>query len=321
LDTHPTQLDPPIIGSSAAIGRLREAIRRLAGVPSNVLVTGESGTGKELVARNLHGLSSRAECPFVPVNCAALNPGILESELFGHGKGSFTGAIQSYAGLFEQADGGTLFLDEIGEIPPSIQAKLLRVLEDREIRRMGTSHVRRVDVRVVSATNVDIDERIERGEFRLDLFYRLGVLALHVPPLRERVSEIPELVAHFINERGYAPRVLSDGALEVLARYPWPGNVRELQNEVERFVVLYPDSPRVTPEMISDRIAQREEAGTLDVNLLYECPLPRAVGYLEENLLRKTLAKTNWNKSRTARELGLSRQGLLKKIKRYGIER
>lgn len=321
METHPPQLDPPIVGSSAAIGRLRDAILRLADVPSNILITGESGTGKELVARNLHGCSPRARGPFVPVNCAALNPGILESELFGHGKGSFTGAIQSYAGLFEQADGGTLFLDEIGEIPASMQAKLLRVLEDREIRRMGTAQVRRVDVRVVSATNVDLDARIEKGEFRLDLYYRLGVLALHVPPLRERVMEIPELIAHFIEERGCVPRALCDESMEILARYGWPGNVRELQNEVERLVVLYPDATKIVPEMISDRIAQREAPGTLDVNLLYECPLPRAVGYLEESLLRKSLARTHWNKSRTAKELGLSRQGLLKKIKRYGIER
>ena len=321
MDPRPIHLDPPIVGSSEAIRRLRLRILKLADAASNILVTGESGTGKELVARNLHTCSSRSDGPFVPVNCAALNPGILESELFGHGKGSFTGAIQSYAGLFEQADGGTLFLDEIGEIPPSIQAKLLRVLEDREIRRMGTSHVRRVDVRVVSATNVDLEPRVDGGDFRLDLYYRLSVLALHVPPLRERMSEIPELVDHFIGERGCAPRKLGDDALEIFSRYAWPGNVRELQNEVERVVVLYPDSSKITPDMISDRIAQREGAGTFDMNLLYDYPLPRAVGYLEENLVRKTLAKTNWNKSQTARELGLSRQGLLKKIKRYGIQR
>ncbi len=304
-----------------AIHRLRESILRLADVLSNVLVTGESGTGKELVARNLHTCSPRSNGPFVPVNCAALNPGILESELFGHGKGSFTGAIQSYAGLFEQADGGTLFLDEIGEIPPSIQAKLLRVLDDREIRRMGTSQVRRVDVRVVSATNVDLETRVDKGDFRLDLYYRLSVLALRVPPLRERVCEIPELVDHFLGEKGCSRRAMDDEVFAILSRHPWPGNVRELENEVERLVVLHPGASEITPVMLSDRIAQRESVGLFDMNLLYEYPLPRAVGYLEESLVRKTLARTNWNKSQTARELGLSRQGLLKKIKRYRIAR
>jgi DNA-binding NtrC family response regulator len=321
LDTLRTRLNPPIVGSSAAVAKLRESILLLADASSSVLITGESGTGKELIARNLHTCGRRSDRPFVPVNCAALNPGILESELFGHGKGSFTGAIQSYAGLFEQADGGTLFLDEIGEIPSFIQAKLLRVLQDREIRRMGTSQVRRVDVRVVSATNVDLDERIEHGKFRLDLYYRLNVLALHVPPLRERFSEIPELIDHFLEERGCPRRTVREEALAILSRYSWPGNIRELENEVERLVVLYPALSEIAPHMLSDRIAKRARAENLDVNLLYESPLPQAVGYLEESLVRKTLARTNWNKSQTARELGLSRQGLLKKIKRYGIVR
>ena len=321
MDSLRTRLNPPIVGSSAAIAKLRDSIVRLADAFSNVLITGESGTGKELVARNLHTCSRRSDHPFVPVNCAALSPGILESELFGHGKGSFTGAIQSYAGLFEQADGGTLFLDEIGEIPAFIQAKLLRVLQDREIRRMGTAQIRRVDVRIVSATNVDLDERIENGKFRLDLYYRLNVLGLRVPPLRERVCEISELIDHFLETRGCPKRTVHDDTLSILSRYSWPGNIRELENEVERLIVLYPDLPEIAPHMLSDRIARRERAELVDVNLLYESPLPRAVGYLEESLVRKTLARTNWNKSQSARELGLSRQGLLKKIKRYGIVR
>jgi two-component system response regulator HupR/HoxA len=321
LDSLRTRLNPPIVGSSAAIAKLRDSILCFADALSNVLITGESGTGKELIARNLHSCSRRSDRPFVPVNCAALNPGILESELFGHGKGSFTGAIQSYAGLFEQADGGTLFLDEIGEIPPFIQAKLLRVLQDREIRRMGTAQVRRVDVRIVSATNVDIDEWIDKGKFRLDLFYRLNVLGLRVPPLRERVCEIAELIDHFLGTRGCARRTIGDETLAVLSRHSWPGNIRELENEVERLVVLYPNAAEIAPHMLSDRIVRRGAAEPVNVNLLYESPLPLAVGYLEESLLRKTLARTNWNKSQTARELGLSRQGLLKKIKRYGIVR
>jgi len=319
LDSLHTRLNPPIVGSSAAIAKLRDLVLRFANAFSNVLITGESGTGKELIARNLHSCSRRSDRPFVPVNCAALSPGILESELFGHGKGSFTGAIQSYAGLFEQADGGTLFLDEIGEIPPFIQAKLLRVLQDREIRRMGTAQIRHVDVRIISATNIDLDEWIDKGRFRLDLYYRLNVLGLRVPPLRERVCEISELIDHFLEIRGCPRRTIHDETLSILSRHTWPGNIRELENEVERLVVLYPDVPEIAPNMLSDRIARRGRAESVNVNLLYESPLPLAVGYLEESLVRKTLARTNWNKSQTARELGLSRQGLLKKIKRYGI--
>ena len=322
LDNTRIKLDPPIVGSSPAIRDLRESILRLADTPSNVLVTGESGTGKELIARNLHTCSRRAGRPFVPVNCAALNPGVLESELFGHGKGSFTGAVHSYAGLFEQAEGGTLFLDEIGEIPLFVQAKLLRVLQDREIRRMGTAHARRVDVRVVSATNADLDERIENGGFRLDLLYRLNVFTLRVPPLRERVTEIPELVDHFLEARGFPRRMpIDEEALALFSRYSWPGNVRELENEVERIAVLHPKAARIEAHMLSDRITHRARAETVDVHLLYDSPLPRAVGYLEESLVRKTLAVTNWNKTQTARRLGVSRQGLLKKIKRYRIVR
>ncbi len=284
------------------------------------MITGESGTGKELIARNLHGLSERFDRPFVAVNCAALATGILESELFGHGKGAFTGAIAAHAGLFEQANGGTLFLDEIGEVPGSIQAKLLRVLQDREVRRMGTATTRYVDVRVVSATNADIEKRIDDGTFRLDLFYRLNVLSIRVPSLRERMADIPELIDHFFALRGIPARRLDPDAVECLSRYRWPGNIRELDNEIERISVLYPRSAVVMAEMLSDRVARKCAAGTFDVGLLCESPLPRAVGYLEENLVRKMLAKNNWNKSKSARELGLSRQGLLKKIKRYGIE-
>ena len=322
MDNTRTRLDPPIVGSSPAIRDLRESVLRLADTPSNVLITGESGTGKELIARNLHTCSRRARQPFVPVNCAALNPGVLESELFGHGKGSFTGAVHSYAGLFEQAEGGTLFLDEIGEIPLFVQAKLLRVLQDREIRRMGTAHARRVDVRIVSATNVDLEERIDNGSFRLDLFYRLNVFTIRVPPLRERVSEIPELVDHFFTARGVPRRMpIGEEALGLFSRYAWPGNVRELENEIERISVLHPKAPAIEPHMLSDRIKRRPRADTVDVQLLYESPLPRAVGYLEESLVRRTLESTNWNKTQSARRLGLSRQGLLKKIKRYGIEK
>ncbi len=294
---------------------------QFADTSASVLITGESGTGKELIARNLHAQSRRSNRSFVAINCAALNPGILESELFGHGRGSFTGAIHSHTGLFEQADGGTLLLDEIGDIPSFVQAKLLRVLQDREVRRMGTSDVRRVNVRVVSATNADLAKRVDDGAFRLDLYYRLNVLAVHAPSLRERVTDIPELIDHFFEIRGFSPPVLHEDALGLLSRYRWPGNVRELDNEIERLAVLHPHAPEITPDMFSERIADGNRTEFFDINLLCESPLPQAVGYLEDSLLRKMLARTNWNKSRSARELGLSRQGLLKKIKRYGITR
>jgi len=296
-------------------------VLRLADASANILITGESGTGKELVARNLHNRSLRALGPFVPVNCAALNPGVLESELFGHGRGSFTGAINAHAGLFEQAENGTLFLDEIGEIPLFIQAKLLRVLQDREVRRMGTAKLRRVDVRIISATNSDLETEVENGRFRLDLFYRLNVVVIAVPPLRERISDIPLLIDHFFEKHGRPVRDVHGDTLSAMARYSWPGNVRELENELERVTAFYPRAAEITPDMLSERVLNGGRRADLDIRLLCETSLPRAVGYLEKSLLEKTLRRTNWNKSRTARELGVSRQGLLKKIKRYGILR
>jgi transcriptional regulator with PAS, ATPase and Fis domain len=284
-----------------------------------VLITGESGTGKELVARNLHSCGFRRGKPFVAVNCAALNPGILESELFGHGRGSFTGAVSSHAGLFEQAHGGTLFLDEIGELPPFIQAKLLRVLQDREVRRMGSEQTKRVDVRVISATNMDLDQGVRDGSFRVDLFYRLNVVHTHVTPLRERPGDILDLIDFFFTSIDRPTPPITEETRDVLLRHQWPGNVRELQNELDRLLALYPDLVEVVPSMLSPRIVRGETDDPLDARVLHDGPLPQAVGYLEENLLRKTLEQTNWNKTKSARKLGLSRQGLLKKIKRYGI--
>ena len=321
MSTPPLQLDPPIIGESRDTVELRRLVMRVADTDATVLVTGESGCGKELVARNLHSLSRRRRGPFVAVNCAALNPGVLESELFGHGKGSFTGAVHSHAGLFEQAEAGTLLLDEIGEIAPFIQAKLLRVLQDREVRRMGGTSTRNIDVRIVAATNANLDEKVRSGAFRTDLFYRLNVVEILVSPLRKHTTDILDLVHHFFRRRRRPFPEVPEATQELFVRYAWPGNVRELENELERLLALHPDIREITPCMLSDRLRQTDRAAALDVNLFYDTPLPKAVGYLEENLLRKTLEKTNWNKSQSARELGLSRQGLLKKIKRYGITR
>lgn len=313
--------DPPIVGTSPSAEGLRDLVLTLAPSDVSVVITGESGVGKEVLARNLHRFSRRRDRPFVSINCAALAPGTLESELFGHSRGAFTGAVRSHAGLFEQADNGTLFLDEIGEIPPFIQAKLLRVLQEQEVRRMGEGSVRRVDVRVISATNADLSRMVADGAFRKDLFYRINVIEAEVRPLRERTEDIAELFAHFFRRRHAGAPELTADALRILHSYSWPGNVRELENELERLTALYGAPNRVTPAMFSARVAE-EAAGTgLDVNVLYDAPLSRAVSYLERNLLEKTLVQTNWNKSQTARRLGLSRQGVLKKIKRYGIRR
>jgi two-component system NtrC family response regulator len=299
--------------------KLVRLIALLSRTDVSVLVTGESGTGKELVARNLHSCGSRSGGPFVAVNCAALNPGVLESELFGHGRGSFTGAVTNHAGFFEQADGGTLFLDEIGELPPFVQAKLLRVLQDGHVRGVGSKGTRPVDVRVLSATNADPERGVREGTFRKDLFYRLNVVHVHLAPLRERPGDILDLIEFFFASNRRRMPVVSYETRELLLQYHWPGNVRELQNELERLVALYPDYHDVTPAMLSSRITRRSSDDPFDMRLLHDGPLPQAVGYLEESLLRKTLDETNWNKSQSARKLGLSRQGLLKKIKRYGI--
>jgi len=309
------------LGESNATLNVRRLIARAAKVDSTVLITGESGVGKEVLARNLHRFSHRCEQPFVTVNCAALSPGILESELFGHSRGSFTGAVRSHAGLFEQANHGTLFLDEIGEIPPFIQSKLLRVLQEREVRRMGEGSVRRVDVRVISATNADLGNMVEEGGFRTDLFYRINVIEADIRPLRERPEDISDLIEHFYRRRGVDAPQLTDESRGVLFRYSWPGNIRELENELERLMALNEAPKRITPGMFSPRVTEETGGTSLDVKVLYDAPLSRAVSYLERNLLKKTLIQTNWNKSKSARQLGLSRQGLLKKIKRYGIDR
>jgi len=315
------RFEPPIVGSSAGAQRLRDLVLTLAASDVSVLITGESGVGKEVLARNLHRFSRRKRGPFVSVNCAALAPGILESELFGHDRGAFTGAIRAHAGLFEQANGGTLFLDEIGETPRQIQAKLLRTLQEGEVRRLGEGGVRRVDVRLLSATNADLGAMVSEGSFRKDLFYRINIIEARVAPLRERAGDLFELIGHFFATRGQDEPAIPDDVRRALESYPWPGNVRELQNELLRITALYGQPTRIVIGMLSERISERGFCTEIDERLLYDAPLPRAVSFLEENLVKKALMRTNWNKSQSARQLGLSRQGLLKKIKRYGIRR
>lgn len=321
MRTPPLRFNPPIVGSSASAARLRDLVLTLSASDVSVLITGDSGVGKEVLARNLHRFSTRRDQPFVPVNCAALSPGILESELFGHSRGAFTGAVRSRAGFFEVAHGGTLFLDEIAEIPLHLQAKLLRVLQEREVTRMGEGSARRVDVRVLTATNGNINKMVDDGSFRKDLFYRINVVEVGIPPLRERPEDIADLVRYFYHRRGLSEPNLTDETSKMLLQYTWPGNIRELQNELERLTALHGVTNTLTPDMFSHRLAEEVGGTKLDVSIFYDAPLARAVSYLEKNLVKKTLIQTNWNKSQTARQLGLSRQGLLKKIKRYGIQR
>jgi len=313
--------DPPIIGSSPAAARLRDLVLTLAGSEVRVLITGESGVGKEVLARNLHRFSRRRSRRFVAVNCAALAPGTLESELFGHDRGAFTGAVRAHEGLFEQASGGTLFLDEIGEIPPWVQAKLLRVLQDGEVRRMGESITRRVDVRLLAATNAGLADMVERGAFRKDLYFRINVVHAPIAPLRRRGDDVFELIESFFQRRSMRQPGISDAAREMLRAYDWPGNVRELENELQRLIALHPPLVHITPDMLSDRLSQSSKHGAFDESVLHDAPLSVALNYVERNLLQKTLVQTNWNKSKTARRLGLSRQGLLKKIDRHGLSR
>ena len=289
-----------------------------------VLITGENGTGKELVARALHKHSPRRAKPFVEVNCAAIPSELIESELFGHMKGSFTGAVQDRAGKFEQADTGTLFLDEIGDMSPSAQAKVLRVLQDGVVTRIGGSKPVKVDVRVLAATNKMLEEEIANARFREDLYYRLNVVPLHVPPLRERREDVPLLVRHFLGllarQDGLPAKGIEDGALQRLQELEWPGNVRELRNTVERLLILS-SGPRITladvERLVGRRAAEGGGMGTLgDIGTFDEFKQAAERAYL----LAK-LRQHDWNVSETARALDMPRSNVYKKIERYGLKR
>ena len=313
-----------IVGRSYAIKALLDKIEKVAPSPARVLITGENGTGKELVARAVHRLSGRAEGPFIEVNCAAIPSELIESELFGHMKGSFTGAVQDRAGKFELANHGTLFLDEIGDMSLAAQAKVLRVLEDGVVTRIGGSKTISVDVRVLAATNKDLEQEIAEGKFREDLYYRLNVVPLSVPPLRDRREDIPQLVAHFADRltrnEGVPPRGLADESVQRLTEYDWPGNVRELRNTVERLLILA-SGPRITAADV-ERLVGKRAAEQTSLGSLVECrTFEEFKDAAERAFLLAKLREANWNVSETARLLDMPRSNLYKKIERYGLAR
>jgi transcriptional regulator with GAF, ATPase, and Fis domain len=306
-----------LIGNSPALESVLEKVERVASTDSTVLIQGETGTGKELIARAIHNISSRCGRSFVKLNCAAIPLDLLESELFGHERGAFTGAIAQKIGRFELADKGTLFLDEVGDIPAALQPKLLRVLQEQEFERLGSTRTHHVDVRLVAATNRDLTGMASRGEFRTDLYYRLNVFPVALPPLRERREDIPALVNHFAEmfgrRMGKPIEQISDETMNALASYPWPGNVRELQNLVERAVILSDDG--VLPNPLPTTATQSVNGSPAAATTLKDS---------ERNLILRTLESVGWvigGQKGAASRLGLKRTTLIHKMKKLGIAR
>jgi two-component system, NtrC family, response regulator AtoC len=309
-----------IVGRSPKIAQALTLADKVARHPSTVLITGESGTGKELIARHIHEASPRAARPFVAVNCAAIPESLLESELFGHAKGAFTGATADRQGLFEEAHEGTLFLDELGDLPVPLQVKLLRALQESEVRRVGDNASRSIDVRLLAATARDLEADVAEGKFRPDLYYRINVVRIHLPALRDRSEDIPELVRHFVDRfnRRLGLRVtgVTAAAMRALVEYPWPGNVRELENVVERAMVLT-DGPQLDMEQLPTLAAPvaRSDAGGSPLDL----SVKRRTEELERALIREALERTRGNRTRAAKLLDLSHRALLYKIRDYGL--
>jgi two-component system response regulator PilR (NtrC family) len=314
-----------LIGDSPALLEIFKIIGRVAGRKSTVLITGESGTGKELVARAIHAHSGRRTRPLVSINCGALTETLLESELFGHVKGSFTGAVADKKGLFEAADGGTLFLDEIGETSKAVQVKLLRVLQEEQVRRVGDNRDVAVDVRIIAATNQDLAGLIRDGVFREDLYFRLNVIPIHVPPLRERVEDLPKLVLYFAGKYGARGVEVRQDALDALAGYPWPGNVRELENVVERVIAMHPgesitaeslpESVRRAPERAADAL-QETAAGTIPPEGI---SIEAAVNAYEKRLVERALQMAGGRRVEAARLLGLTERTLRYRLDKHGL--
>jgi two-component system response regulator AtoC len=310
--------EPTIIGDGPAMQKLKATVRLVAPQRTTVLILGESGTGKELVARSIHLQSPRRNLKFVAINCAAIPPNLLESEPFGHTRGAFTDAVRDKIGLFEEADGGTLFLDEVGELPQPLQAKLLRALQESEIRRVGDNESIKIDVRLIAATLRDLSGDVAAGRFREDLYYRLNVLPIAIPALRERPEDIPDLVRYFVQQHaGRHQRAvqLSDAAIALLAAQPWPGNVRELENVLERAVVLT-EKPVVDVDVLATLMRIRASSPQTDE---LELSIKKATRSLEQELIRRALGATAGNRTNAAKLLEISHRALLYKMKEYGI--
>ncbi len=311
------------IGSSPEILHILKLVKKVMNTPTTVLLLGETGTGKELLAKIIHYNSNRKEHLFVAQNCAAIPDTLLQSELFGHVKGAFTGAVRDKKGLFELADKGTIFLDEIGDTSPALQLGLLRVLQEGEIRPLGAQKTKKVDVRVIAATNKDLQKEVKAGRFREDLFYRLSVFPIELPPLRERKEDLPDLVEHFI--RKYASRIgkripgISEEALNHLLSYHFPGNIRELENEIERMVTLADDGQLLDASLLSPRILKQIKTLETGTSLL-QLPLKQALYQLEDQMIRQALQNSKGNILRAAQHLGISRVGLHKMLKRHHID-
>ena len=312
-----------ITGESEAIKQLNEQIKIVSPTNAWVLISGENGTGKELVAHTIHRLSRRARMPIIEVNCAAIPEELIESELFGHEKGAFTGATAMKKGKFDLAHEGTLFLDEIGDMSLKAQSKTLRILQEQKFERVGGSRTIHVDVRVVAATNKDLEAELQKGTFREDLYFRLNVIPIRVPPLRERVDDIPQLVKEFVGEisldMNLEPKVFFDDALKVLKRYNWPGNVRELRNLVERLMIMTQDK-EIKASDIPSPFQQEISMGEVYTSGLSAASYKEAKGIFEKAYLEMKLREFSWNVSQTAEAIGIERSNLHKKIKAYGLE-
>ena len=317
-----------MIGQSSAILEVREQIRKVAPTNGRVLILGDSGTGKELIARDIHQNSRRCKNPFIKVNCAAIPEELIESELFGSDRGAFTGAVKTRDGKFLQADGGTLFLDEIGDMSLSVQAKVLRALEQGEFERVGGNETIRIDVRVIAATNKPLHGEVEQGRFREDLYFRLNVVPIVAPPLRERREDIPVLANHFLTlyaeENGFRPKEIAPEALDILCRYDWPGNIRELKNLVERLSIMVGDGiirPGDLPSLDGPNIPRQADRPGILPHLVSGKTLREIREAVERVYIAEALEKSGWNVTQAARSLGIERTNLHKKIKYYTIER
>lgn len=317
-----------IIGKSKKMQEIYHLLTKVSNSEATILIQGENGTGKEMVAKAIHYNSPRKDSVFVAVNCSAFNDNLLDSELFGHVKGAFTGAVKDKKGFFEVANGGTLFLDEIGDMSLSMQVKLLRVLQEGTFLPVGATQPKKVNVRVLAATNRPLKEMISKGEFREDLYYRINVINVTIPPLRERVEDVPLLMDTFLEkkcaEMGYPLKQWSKKTLEKMIDHKWPGNVRELQNEVERLVVLAGDDKMITPDLLSGRITDAVDGGAPTGNLKginTRGKLKAALEELEAYMIKEGLKRCNYNKSRLSKELGVSRASLIMKVEKYGLDK